>query len=205
MLVVIPTARSVSFEYLQPLIDHGARFIVVDDSDGNVRIDHPQFKTYNWSDQDRMLGPDVIAIPRRNGACRDFGFYIAWHESDPGEIVIALDDDERVEDQDFGTQVEAVLSEARRPVATGAGTHFNVLDCYSNIEANCFVRGFPYSHRADYKTWTFGGSRRARSVSISACGGTYSMSTPSISSKGRNIATPRPSCIIHRWRSRTAR
>lgn len=56
MLVVIPTSRSVSFEYLKPLIDFGARFIVVDDSDGSVKIDHPQFSTYTWKDQDRMLG-----------------------------------------------------------------------------------------------------------------------------------------------------
>jgi len=157
MLVVIPTSRSVDLGYLQPLIDFGARFIVVDDSAGNVRIDHPQFTTYTWKDQDRLLGNDVIAIPRRNGACRDFGFYIAWRESDAGEVVIALDDDCKIEDQDFGTRVEAVLSDAARPVATGTGAHFNVLDCYRNTEANIFPRGFPYSHRADYLNWSFAG------------------------------------------------
>ena len=73
MLIVIPTSRSVSLEYLQPLIDFGARLIVVDDSEGSIKIDHPQFSTYTWKDQDRMLGGDVIAIPRRNGACGDFG------------------------------------------------------------------------------------------------------------------------------------
>src|SRR4030095_7869990 len=99
------------------------RFIVVDDSEGNVNIDHPQFKSYTWKDQDKMLGRDVIAIPRRNGACRDFGFYIAWRESDAGEIVIALDDDCKIEDRDFGRRVEAVLSDAPRPVALGTGTH----------------------------------------------------------------------------------
>jgi hypothetical protein len=162
MLVVIPTARSVSLEYLQPLIDFGARFIVVDDSEGNVNIDHPQFKSYTWKDQDKMLGRDVIAIPRRNGACRDFGFYIAWRESDAGEIVIALDDDCKIEDRDFGRRVEAVLSDAPRPVALGTGTHFNALDCYRNTEDNIFPRGFPYSRRADYRKWTFGGQSSGR-------------------------------------------
>jgi hypothetical protein len=157
MLVVIPTSRSVSFEYLKPLIDFGARFIVVDDSDGSVKIDHPQFSTYTWKDQDRMLGSDVIAIPRRNGACRDFGFYIAWRESDPDELIIALDDDCKIEDADFGSRVESILSDAPRPVARGAGTHFDVLDCYRNTEDNIFPRGFPYSHRAAYKAWTFDG------------------------------------------------
>src|SRR5215469_16753579 len=112
MLIVIPTSRSVSFQHLQPLIDFGARFIVVDDSEGSINIDHPQFTVYNWKHQDRALGGDVIAIPRRNGACRDFGFYIAWRESDAGEIIIALDDDCKIEDRNFCERVEAVLSDA---------------------------------------------------------------------------------------------
>src|SRR5947207_2312017 len=128
MLIVIPSSRSLSFEHLKPLIDSGARFIVIDDSEGRLNIDHPQFSTYTWKDQNRMLGSDVIAIPRSNGACRDFGFYIAWRESDPGEIIIALDDDCKVEDIDFGRRVEAVLSDAPRPVAMGSGIHFDILD-----------------------------------------------------------------------------
>lgn len=155
MLVIIPTARSISLEYLEPLIDSGVRFIVVDDSEGTVRVDHPQFKTYNWNDQNRLLGRDVIAIPRRNGACRDFGFFVAWRESDPGEIVIAFDDDVRVEQSNFCKQVEEVLSDTPRPEAKGRGLHLNILDCYRNTEDNIFPRGFPYSQRPDYQKWTF--------------------------------------------------
>ena len=66
-----------------------------------------------------MLGRDVIAIPRRNGACRDFGFYIAWRESDAGEIVIALDDDCKIEDRNFCQRVEATLSDTPRPMPWG--------------------------------------------------------------------------------------
>ncbi|WP_119389755.1 hypothetical protein [Taklimakanibacter lacteus] len=160
MLVVIPTARAVSLEYLEPLIDFGARFIVVDDSDGNVRVDHPQFSVLNWKDQARMLGKDVIAIPRRNGACRDFGFYVAWRESAPGEIIIALDDDCKVEDGNFAASVQAALSDSQRPVARGTGRHFNVLDCYRNAETNIYPRGFPYSQRPAYRKWSFEGSSR---------------------------------------------
>jgi hypothetical protein len=156
MLVVIPTSRSVSLDYLRPLIEFGARFIVVYDGEENTRIDHPQFATYNWNDQNRMLGSDVVAIPRRNGACRDFGFYIAWREADLDEIVIALDDDEQIEDEDFGERVEKVLSDASRLVVTGVGSHFNTTDCYQNTDDNVFPRGFPYSKRAGYTKWTFG-------------------------------------------------
>jgi hypothetical protein len=155
VIVVIPSARSVSFDYLKPLIEAGCRFIVVDDSTGNITIDHPQFEVYNWNDQERLLGDLKIAIPRKNGACRDFGFYIAWKESDPGETIIALDDDCYVEEQDFAARVEATLGKGTRPVASGQGKHFNILNCYRNVEANIYPRGFPYSVRADYEPWTF--------------------------------------------------
>jgi hypothetical protein len=55
MLIVIPSSRSVSLEYLQPIIDFGARFIIVDDSESSIKIDHPQFTVYTWKDQDSIL------------------------------------------------------------------------------------------------------------------------------------------------------
>src|ERR1700736_6271221 len=98
MIVVVPSARSIRLDYLTPLIEAGARFIVVDDSEGTIRINHPQFKEYNWSDRRRMLGSLDAAMPRRNGACRDFGFYVAWRESADDDIILAIDDDCMVED-----------------------------------------------------------------------------------------------------------
>ena len=157
MLIVIPTSRSVSLEYLQPLIDFGARFIVVDDSEGSVKIDHPQFSIYTWKDQDHMLGGDVIASLGATALAVILVSTSHGGKSDAGEIVIALDDDCKIEDHNFCQRVEAVLSDAPRPVAMGAGVHFDVLDCYSNTEDNIFPRGFPYSHRATYRKWKFGG------------------------------------------------
>ncbi len=157
MIVVIPSARSVSLDYLRPLIEASARFVVVDDSEGSITINHPQFAVYNWKDQQRLLGDLRSAIPRRNGACRDFGFYIAWKESEPGEVIIALDDDCHVEEKAFAVRVEAALSHGTRPVAAGHGIHFNILDCYRNTEENLYPRGFPYAARAGYRPWTFDG------------------------------------------------
>ena len=74
MIVVIPTNRSISLKYLEPLIDDGARFIIVDDTPGSISIPHPQFEVYNWNDRKRMLGPLDLGIPRRTGACMAFGF-----------------------------------------------------------------------------------------------------------------------------------
>ncbi len=147
MIVVIPTNRKVDLGNLVPLIESRARFIIVDDSEGTVSIDHPQFTVYNWKDRRRMLGPLDEFFPRRNGACRAFGFYVAWHESDPGEAIIALDDDCRVYHEDFAAEVELALSAEPRPVVTCLGDHLNILDLYTGSDSCLFPRGFPYSAR----------------------------------------------------------
>src|SRR5690349_6520987 len=116
MVIIIPTNRSVELTYLEPLIAAGCRFIVVNDSDRDFRVDHPAFKVVSWQDQDRMLGPNVSAIPRRNGACRSFGFYLAWKESDPDECIVALDDDCIVDDPNFAEGVNRVLGRSERAV-----------------------------------------------------------------------------------------
>jgi hypothetical protein len=155
MIVVIPSARTITLSHLGPLIDAGARFIVVDDGPGTIDVRHPQFEVHAWSDQDRVLGELAHAIPRRNGACRDYGFFLAWRDSDPGEIVVALDDDCVVERMDFVTTLEKNLSPGVRSRATGTGRHMNVLDVYADVDTGLFPRGFPYSARAAYERFTF--------------------------------------------------
>lgn len=156
MIVVIPSCRQIRLEHLEPLIEHGARFFVIDDTEGSIRVDHPQFQTFHWGDRRRLLGDHEIAIPKRNGACRDLGFYLAWKEGDADEIVIAIDDDCVVEHEDFPAQVAACLGELVRPEARGQGRHFNIFDLFdSPTEAEIFPRGFPYSARVDYREWEF--------------------------------------------------
>jgi hypothetical protein len=150
VIVVIPTNRGVRLDYLEPLIDSGARFIVVDDSEGSVTVDHPQFEVYDWRDRRRMLGELDVAMPRRNGACRDFGFYLAWRFSDGGEIVVALDDDCKVEQADFDGAVRKALSDAPRHLALAAGDHLNIFDLYDGAPDHLYPRGFPYSQRPGY-------------------------------------------------------
>ena len=155
MIVVIPSNRAINLGHLTPLIERGARFVIVDDSEGAIWVDHPQFEVYNWADRRRMLGPLDVGFPRRNGACRDFGFYIAWKNSDPGEIVVALDDDCVVYHPDFPEQVRDALSPRARPVVTCEGTHLNILDLYRGTAANLFPRGFPYASRIDHRGLQF--------------------------------------------------
>jgi len=156
VIVIIPSNRHIELAYLSPLIDSGARFIIVDDSEGSIGIDHPQFTVYNWQDRRRMLGDLDAHFPRRNGACRSFGFYCAWHQSDPDEIIIALDDDCRVIDETFAADVERALSRAPRPELTTSGEHLNILDIYEGGAGGLFPRGFPYSARGDYAAATPG-------------------------------------------------
>jgi hypothetical protein len=156
MIVVIPSCREVHLDHLVPLIDSGARFIVVDDSEGRIHVDHPSFEVYNWRDQEKLLGGLRHAIPRGNGACRDFGFLLAWRDGEKGEVVVALDDDCRIEAHDFAEQAEAALEPAVRPQPLDTGRHWNVLDLYENTPDGLFPRGFPYSHRPGYRRRSFG-------------------------------------------------
>lgn len=165
MIVVIPSNRAINLGHLTPLIEGGARFVIVDDTEGTIRVDHPQFEVYTWADRRRMLGPLDIGFPRRNGASRDFGFYIAWKNSDPGEIVVALDDDCAVYHPDFSEQVEDALSDRDRPVVTCEGTHLNILDLYDGVAANLFPRGFPYASRVEHGGVRFKGAE-ARTVTF---------------------------------------
>lgn len=158
VIVVIPTAREIDLESLTSLIDWGARFVIVDDSDGRIDIRHPQVEVYNWTDQERILGDLLPAIPRRNGACRDFGFYIAWRDAEDEEIVVALDDD-CVTASGFAEAVDSALQGGRYPVAGGSGHHFNVLDLYTSDCSGLFPRGFPYSKRVGYEPWQLGEAR----------------------------------------------
>jgi len=156
MIVIIPSCRTIALNYLTPLIDRGARFIIVDDSHGSIKIDHPQFEVYNWQDRRKLLGPNEAAIPRGNGGCRNLGFYIAWKEADDDEIIIALDDDCVVESAEYIEQVESILTNSAKPSASGLGRHFNIFDLFENSELQTlFPRGFPYSRRLGYSPRTF--------------------------------------------------
>jgi len=156
VIVVIPSCRSINTQYLKSLIEYGARFIVIDDSEGSIKINHPQFEVYNWSDRKRLLGRNEIAIPRKNGACRDLGFYIAWKQGETDEIIVAIDDDCVIESKDFGKQVESKLSQGVRRTAHGKGQHINIFDLYRNVDSTkLFPRGFPYSARVSYEPWRF--------------------------------------------------
>lgn len=158
MLVVIPTNRGVDLARLRALIEAGARFIVVDDSEGQVTIDHPQFEVYDWGDRRRLLGARDVAIPKRNGACRDFGLYLAWRRAEAREPILAVDDDCLVYHDDFALRAERTLSAAPRPIVRPRGRHLNILELYDGAPEHLFPRGFPYSARVHHQPCRFDGT-----------------------------------------------
>lgn len=159
MIVIIPSNREIRLDYLDPLINAGARFIVVDDTPGKINISHPSFEVYNWSHRKKMLGDLDDGIPRRTGACMSFGFYIAWRDAEPDEIIVTFGDDCEIKDAEFGRQVVQALSAQARPMMEGASSSFNILDAYRKPGPDdLFPRGFPYSQRPDYQPWRAGGT-----------------------------------------------
>jgi hypothetical protein len=107
------------------LIHEGGRFIIIDDSPGALRLEHPSFRVYHWGDRKRIMGKYEPAIPRGNGACRDLGFYLAWKESDKDEIIVALDDDCMVLQDDFPGKVVTLLSETERHMPVAGPEHIS--------------------------------------------------------------------------------
>ena len=93
MIVIIPSNRAINLNYLTPLIDRGVRFIVVDDSEGSITVDHPQFEVYNWGDRKKMLGALDIGYPKRNGSSRDsssFGSRSAFGDKVPAAFRLVM-------------------------------------------------------------------------------------------------------------------
>ena len=94
MIVIIPSNRQIDLSYLSAP-DRCWREIYPWSTTARDRSRSitPNLPSTTGVIAGSMLGPLDEYFPRRNGACRSFGFYCAWHQSDPGEIIVALDDD----------------------------------------------------------------------------------------------------------------
>lgn len=115
MIVVLPSSREINLRHLSPLVDIGARFIVIDDDEGSISINHPQFEVYNWGNHKEMLGKIDCAIRKRNGACRDFGFYLAYRSPNDNAMIVSRDDAFEVNRETFAAEVKQALSKFSAP------------------------------------------------------------------------------------------
>ena len=156
MIVIIPTRRSISLEYLLPALEAGARIIVVDDTPGTVNIDHPQVEVYNWSDKERIAGPWIDAFPGLNGACMSFGFLLAWRDAGDDEQILTLGDDCRLDLPEFVSRMRSALSPRLVPVAESVGRYINYIELIEDCPKDLFTRGFPYTERVNHSPFEIG-------------------------------------------------
>jgi hypothetical protein len=156
MIVIIPTRRTISLEYLSPALEAGARIIVVDDTPGTVEVSHPQVEIYNWSDKARIAGRWIDAFPGLNGACMSFGFYLAWRDADDDEMILTLGDDCRLDLTDFVPRMEKALSLRPVPVAKTNSRFINYIELAEDCPSNLFTRGFPYTDRIGHVPFEIG-------------------------------------------------
>ncbi|MBI5768236.1 MAG: hypothetical protein HZA93_10600 [Verrucomicrobia bacterium] len=138
-------------DYLRPIAEAGIEIIVVFDGENPPTGADRRLRIYGWKERKKILGRDDDFFPRRNGACRSFGFLLAWRELGENELVIALDDDCEV-GADFVEKLQRVFATTQRPQLRTPGVHLNALDAYTGIERPLFPRGFPYSARLNYTT-----------------------------------------------------
>lgn len=156
MIIIIPSRREISLDYLQPALAAGARVIVVDDTPGTISVDHPQVEVYNWADKERIAGDWLPAFPGLNGACMSFGFYLAWRDADDDELILTLGDDCRLDLPDFPERMEWALSPRSAPVAESKGRFINYVELLEGHQPHMFTRGFPYSDRMEHRPFEIG-------------------------------------------------
>lgn len=157
MIVVIPSIRTINTEYIKCLLDSDAEIIVVDDTDEErIKPVSDNMKVLHYSDRKRMLGSLESCIPRKNGACRDFGLWYAYVYGEKDETVICLDDDCEIL-SDYRTVAENSLGIKNLPLAQTKNRFYNPLDLY-NLDMEIYPRGFPYEERGKKPDYNYNSS-----------------------------------------------
>lgn len=108
--------------------------IIVDDSNGKVKIDRNNVRMFNYEEQEKLLGKNYKAFEvfHKSSACKNFGNWFAYNEG--YDIIIGIDSDCICPKDIVESHILALQGE-------GYGWE-NPL---SNV--GCYPRGFPYSKR----------------------------------------------------------
>lgn len=143
-VVVVPSNREVSADRLRA-IPGDVEVIVVEDGDAPVRCDRPGSRLLDLPFQRRYMGKDIDLVPRETAACRNFGFYYVWRETDY-KYVITLDDDVVARDG-FLESYRLLGERVELPTAVGCAW-LNPIALFEDAPS-CFARGFPYEERCE--------------------------------------------------------
>lgn len=170
-LLVIPSIRTITAQYLAPLVPH-VDLLVVDDADGAVKATLPSGevvplraavslgylpqKTTQWAREDivewcqRRGWEELLSlIPEKNPSCKNFGLLYAWVHN--YEQVILLDDDC---DASITPSYMDQIPVGRKPPAVTAVTAsgwVNPMALLSDADGLC-SRGYPYAYRGEHQS-----------------------------------------------------
>lgn len=143
-LCVIPSVRSVTLEYLEPLGD--TAIAIIDDSDGNIpKTGWPSnVRVLDYADRLALLGPNDDLVPKKSPSCKGVGLFLAWKEQFDGAILLDDDCDLRVTSEYLDR-----IPIGKTAVAT-KGSNGGWLNTLALLSDNDFyARGFPYELRIE--------------------------------------------------------
>jgi hypothetical protein len=148
-VLVIPSIRSINPEYIKT-IPKEFKIIVVDDSHGSIRPNRNNMMVFNYNDQRKIMGENYDLIPHKTAACRNFGFYYVWKETDI-KFVVSIDDD-CVLPPDFIHCYGTMLGNKHTlpTLSVEGGKWFNTIDMLQ-LQHKIYARGFPRWERGPSK------------------------------------------------------
>jgi len=140
--VVIPSNRAVLAHRLTAIPDSVPVYIV-EDGDVLAQCERPNTQTFSKDFQRRYMGSDYDLIPRGTAACRNFGFYYLWRETEYQRI-LSIDDD--VSTRAGFLDAYTCLGEVRPVESVRSGDWINTIALFDEAPP-CFARGFPFESR----------------------------------------------------------
>ncbi len=157
-LVVIPSIRDVTPEYLEPLGD--TDLAIIDDTNGSIsKTNKPKsWRVIDYAGRKAILGANDDLVPRKNPSCKGVGLALAWKDGYDGVILLDDDCDLRItptflEEIPVGKTTQVVEFD-------GPGGWLNTMELLG--EPALYARGYPYEYRGG--THTFGESRWTQSL-----------------------------------------
>jgi hypothetical protein len=146
-VIVIPIPKMPTQTFLRAL-PKDVPIIVIDDSDGGLKLDPHRFTVIGKGRQKQLLGPNFPGYHRfrHSSSCRNLGHYLAYKEG--YDVIITLDYD-CVVPKDFIAKHLAALGLTHAPFITSENGWVNPLN-----SSGWYSRGYPYEKRYPVKTTT---------------------------------------------------
>jgi len=140
VVITIPMVNTPTNTFLESL-PKSVPIIIIDDSNGKLRLDRKRFDIYNYRRQKKVLGKfyEDFRIFHHSSACRNLAHYLTYKFG--FEAIIALDYDCRVPQSFLLDHLNALTFKNALGVRTNTGWINPLLDTH------WYSRGYPYEYR----------------------------------------------------------